>query len=281
MRAAIALSMAVALLGAATVFSWIELEARQDRVAAFNPKVALRTSTPKDSPLPASTGFVTPAMSGGVPKAPVTPVTAGSSRTVELNLDKTDDLETWYPDLGRSLGISEAEAQQFLQLLARQRTSTSQAIRSAVAGGQSPREVEQLMRRKVVADEAEQAAALGGRYPLWIEEQDKGSAQIQAKRMVQLASAGIVLDAQERSRLEGEMSAAIAEVSREFRNRPSGTAANRAGIHPSMYPEQRLEVNRRVVDIAKKVLSGDKLEQFRLALSQEVETLRVMEARRD
>lgn len=171
-----------------------------------------------------------------------------------------------YPDLARELDLTQQEAEQFFDLLAKHQDALGVDSMGLLAGGVQDPAARQEMQRRLVekqqANEAELAAMLGSRYPKWQEYQSTAVARREVNELrAALSSSNPLSEAQSKALITA-LAAEQARIQQEERN----WAASAGRDSANMIEEQLQRVtegNRRLFDVAAAHLDSVQLDLYR------------------
>jgi hypothetical protein len=169
------------------------------------------------------------------------------------------------PDLAKELNLSPAEAEKFMELLARQQNTQI----SQLAGGGSVQEMVANAERIRQANEAEIAAQLGGKYPQWQEYQANLPMRQQVNQLqTTLSATGNQLSDSQTRPLIAALSAEQKRITEETRNVPATPGAT-----PQERRDQRqqrtAESNRRMVEAASPYMNTQQLDAYKTSLGRQ------------
>jgi hypothetical protein len=235
---AVAGLIAVVALGAGIGFLWRKVEraavepaqqAAADPVATTNPGPAAA-----DLPAQALAERLQASINAGNP-APASTPAAASPEQLLRRADIRRQLMRLYPDFAEQLELTPEQAEQFLDVLARQQLQVSELI--AARQGSNPGKYSQSLlsdlRTMELADDSEQAAVLGSRYPQWMQQQEaelQRSPLDKLQGVLALQGNGLATD-----RVEQMAAALAAEEKRLNQNLPHGAQS------PGDDPQQQLQ----------------------------------------
>lgn len=215
-----------------------------------------------------------PAAAQAAPGSLVTPQTADFALAMMRQM-----LLQQYPDLEQELGLTRAEADQFMQLLIRQQEQMGTESMAMFMGGgqQGAVDMQQMQRRMVEMEqtsEAEQEAMLGSRYPRWEEYQGVAAARTQVSQLRTALNAGgsPLSDAQ----AAALVTAFATEETRIQRDERQWMTSRAALESPNMMVEQVQRVGasrQQLVDAAAGVLNPEQLDLYRRQVEQQIAVL--------
>jgi hypothetical protein len=180
-----------------------------------------------------------------------------------------------YPDLAEELDLSPAEAQKFLDLLAKHQGDLGAESLQLLAGGMSDPAAMQALQRKLTeqqrANEAEVAATLGSRYPKWQAYQATAAARQQVSQLsTALNAAGRPLSDTKTEALVAAFAREQEQLQKEERDWGESAAAQNS---PNMLAEslqRAAEAQRRSVDVAAPHLDSEQLALYRSQVEQTI-----------
>lgn len=178
-----------------------------------------------------------------------------------------------YPDLGKELGLTPEEVDEFFDLLTSQQLGLADDSLGLLAGGaaQDPAARQEAQRRlleKQSANEAELAAKLGSKYPKWQEYQGTRATRQQVDRLRStLATGNDALSEAQTQPLVTALAAEQARIDQETREWER-TAARSSSNMVEDQLQRMSENNQRLVNVASSHLNTRQLEQYRRMLDQ-------------
>jgi hypothetical protein len=182
-----------------------------------------------------------------------------------------------YPDLAAQMGFSPAEAESFLDLLAKQQSSAVGDAMDLVGG--SPAAMQESLRKSMeqeIANESGIAKALGGKYQQWQEYQGTIVARQQVGQLrTMLAGSETPLTEVQTTNLAAALGAEQARGNRESRD----WLATQGRNSPNVLEDQlRLttEQNQRLISTASLHLSAPQLDRYKRMLAQQENMIRMM-----
>lgn len=187
-------------------------------------------------------------------------------------------LPTQYPDLGRELGLTPAETEQFFELLARQQDELSMDS-IAMMNGSDPATMQAAQRNlaeKQQAHEGQIAAALGDRYEKWQDYKSTAPVRREVNELRgTLSNSSYPLTDSQSRQLIPALAAEQKRLEQEERDWMIGAGAR----SPNMMQEsiQRTIAGRqRLVQVAATYLTPDQLEQYRRQTEQQMQFVQSM-----
>jgi hypothetical protein len=182
-----------------------------------------------------------------------------------------------YPDLGKELGLTPEQVNEFFDLATRQQMELSADSMDLVAGGASPEAMQELQRKtqeKQQANEAEIAAMLGSKYPQFQEYQGTTAARQQVNQLqTALGSSGITsLTDSQKQGLITALGAEQKRITQENLNAPAGAQRGNQNYLEQQL-EQNADKNRRMVDAASAYLNSQQLDSYKKMLDQQQEMI--------
>jgi 3-oxoacyl-ACP reductase-like protein len=297
------LAAGMVALGTGAVYLWQQLEAERSLNAALNDRVmalevAQQALALRPPPAPAAPAETPPAAAAA--PAPATPAPAGTGQAAANNQgnglaavakemlstkagqDMTRSLlrnvlVQQYPDLGKELGLTPEQVNEFFDLATRQQMELSADSMDLVAGGASPEAMQELQRKtqeKQQANEAEIAAMLGSKYPQFQEYQGTMAARQQVNQLqTALGSSGITsLTDSQKQGLITALGAEQKRITQENLNAPAGARRGNQNYLEQQL-EQNADKNRRMVDAASAYLNSQQLDSYKKMLDQQQEMI--------
>jgi hypothetical protein len=185
-----------------------------------------------------------------------------------------------YPDLGKELGLSNAEEEKFLDMLARQQSELSGDAMGMLGGGQMDRAAAQELQRKIMekqqANQAEIAATLGDKLPAWQQYQQTLPIRRQVNELqTALGGSNALTDSQTKSVIAA-MAAEQTRINEERRNAPPLPRAGTGNNTAEAQLQREAQSNARMVEAASPHLNSQQMDSFRKVLEQQMEMARTL-----
>lgn len=185
-----------------------------------------------------------------------------------------------YPDLAAELRLNPAEAEKFMDLLAKQASSmTGDALGMLTGGsGDAAQASQRRMIEKQLASEKEIANALGSKYSAWQDYQGTAAARQEVSQLRSLLGTGqnALTEAQSRPLIDA-IGAERTRINKEEQNRMSTALRSSQNLN---LIEDQLKVmssqNERLVNAATSHLSATQLDGYKRMLSQQEGMLRAI-----
>jgi hypothetical protein len=180
-----------------------------------------------------------------------------------------------YPDLAAELDLTPAQAEQFMDVFARQQGDSGTQFMGLMGGSTVDAGQRQQLQRQMLdkerADQAELRRILGSKYQRWEEYQSTAEARLQVNELrTALAASGSPLTDPQASAL---VVAFAADASRSREEDQAWVATDAARNSPNLMRERmerEIEGQRRLVDLAAPHLNAAQLEQFRRKNDQDI-----------
>lgn len=189
-------------------------------------------------------------------------------------------MEQMYPDLAEELGLTTAEAEQLMDLLAKHQGDLSADSLDMLAGGGDPAAMQQTQRKLLEqqrANEAEVAAMLGSRYPKWEEYQATATARQQVQQLgTVLGAAGKPLSEAQTLSLTTALAAENGRLMKEERDWSESGAAQNSSNMLAESLQRAAESQRRSVDVAAGHLDAEQLALYRRQVEQTISMTNAM-----
>lgn len=185
-----------------------------------------------------------------------------------------------YPDLEQELGLTRAEADQFMNLLIRQQEQMGNESMAMFMGGgqQGTADMQALQTRMVemeLASAAEQAAMLGSRYPRWEEYQGVAAARTEVSQLrVALTAGGRPLSDAQAAALVTAFATEEARIQREERAWMASPAAIESSNMMAEQVQRAGAAREQMLSVAAGILTPDQQELYRRQVQQQLEMLR-------
>jgi len=178
-----------------------------------------------------------------------------------------------YPDLGKELGLSEAQASNLLDVLARQQADVGMDSMSLFGGGPADpaamQEVQQRVEDKQRANEAELASLLGDKYESWQQYQATAAARAQVTQLQGALGSANALTSEQSKALVASLATATRQLQDEQRNQPAMKGNTRQEVLDNQI-KQAEESSHRMLDAASPHLTFPQEEIYKRLLNQQV-----------
>ncbi|MEO6079044.1 MAG: hypothetical protein ABIQ86_04600 [Steroidobacteraceae bacterium] len=259
-----------------------ELEAAQKSTAtprtpsAPDRPIATQTETPATPAAGPENGPSDRARSGTV--AGITQMMASPEGQVLMRNQMRAQLAQQFPDLARELNLSQAEAEKFFDLLARQGTDSLGDAFGLMGGGDSKamQESQRRMAERQLANEAELKAMLGGRYPQWQEYQGTIAARQQVSQLrAMLGSGDNALGEAQTKPLVAALGVETARINQEMRDKMVSASRNSQNVLEEQL-RYTSEQNHRLISVASRHLNAAQLDGYKRMLTQQENLARMM-----
>jgi hypothetical protein len=289
------LAAGVLMAGTAALVLWLQLRDERERGAALalhaeatqvvaTAQAAAVAPAPQQSAaatdpgasLPAPTTAAAPAVATGAVPAPKPAPVAAAARAADPMSDMMRAMMLqMYPDLAAELDLTPAQAEQFMDVFARQQGDSGTQFMGLMGGSTVDAGQRQQLQRQMLdkerADQAELRRILGSKYQRWEEYQSTAEARLQVNELrTALAASGSPLTDPQASAL---VVAFAADASRSREEDQAWVATDAARNSPNLMRERmerEIEGQRRLVDLAAPHLNAAQLEQFRRKNDQDI-----------
>jgi hypothetical protein len=292
-KLSIALAALLLVIGVIGGKLWLELRAEREQGRQLVASAGAPVVPPPPVPAPvAGTGTAAEPIVAGAPAAAPTQPAEDGVRNLIQGLQETiqteagqefmrtileTSLRQQYPDLAKELGISQAEADKFIALLASQGSKQAAAganLQADAAQDPAARQEQARQRGQLQqANQAEQAAMLGDAYPKWQAYQqsagERQRANATAQQQSQLRAAidfrdNPVSDTQFKA-LTDALQAEQQRINQESR-----------GQTPRDQMQRMEDEQRRLIDVARVYLNAGQLERYQRHLAQQADMARTI-----
>jgi hypothetical protein len=296
----IVLSAATLVSAIAAGFLWTDLRAERTRLDDLRTQVTALEGRQTASFMPATqtpqAGAVAPAPGAAVEVPPASPGSTTSTAMRErvregiakgvvdvLASDAGKDmirnqlratLAAQYPDLAAELRMTPAEADKFMDLLARQQAESAGDVlgMTGLAGAATAsQDAQRKLLERQLANEKEIARTLGNKYPQWQEYQGTAAAKQQVSQLRNLLGTGqdALTEAQSRP-LIAALGAEQTRINKEEQNKMNTSV--RSSQPMNILDEQMKSVsghNERMVNAASPHLTTNQLDRYKQMLGQQ------------
>lgn len=263
-----ALAAGVLLVGTATLVLWFQLRAEREHGAVLASRSAAPQMVEMAEVMVPGLAPTAGTTSADVPAAAPATAPAPASATDPVTGMLKAMMQQLYPDLATELDLTAPQAEQFLDLFARQQGETSTQFMGLMAGGTVDAAQRQQLQRQMLdkerADQEELRKVLGSKYPRWEEYQSTAQARQQVNELrTGLAAIGKPLTEPQSNAL---VVAFAADASRSREEDQVWVTTNAARNSPNLMRERmerQIEGQRRLVELATPHLDAAQLEHFR------------------
>jgi hypothetical protein len=299
----VVLAIALAGVGAGAIWFWNQLDAERsanaelkDRIMALEVAQQAAALAPPAPVAPAETpATASPATAATAPTqkeqtARKEPGGLAAAAKAVLSTDAGKDMTRTmlrsmmtqqYPDLGKELGLTEAQVNELFDLMTKQQmdlTSESMDLLTGTGDAASMRETQRKLQEKQKANEDEVAAMLGSKYPQFQEFQGTQAARMQVSQLQNaLGTSGItaLTDSQKKSLITA-LGAEQKLINEDNRNALGANRGAQAGSpnYLDQQLQQATDSNRRLLNVASGHLNGQQLDAYRKMLDQQLEMVR-------
>jgi hypothetical protein len=180
-------------------------------------------------------------------------------------------LRQLYPDLDKELGLSQAQTDELISVIARQQAEIATDELGVLSGEVTEPGAAQAIQRKVEdkrhAAEAELSTLLGSKYADWQQYQAKAAARLQVSRLQNTLGTDNALSGEQSKSLLAAFAEAQSQLDTERRNEPEMRGNTREDILGDQI--KRLEMtNQRMLDAASPILTSPQQDLYKRMLDQ-------------
>jgi hypothetical protein len=305
-KLAIALSGASVVAGITAAMLWTQLSTEREQLAGLRTRVT-ELEAAQTAVLPSATPAVSPTTTAVTPES--VPATPSSSPGAAPGATPGDRLQRGvakgladvlsspegndlirnqvraalaqqFPDLASELRLTPAEADKFMDLLARQASGLTGDALGMLTGsnGAAGQEAQRKMLEKQLESEKEIARTLGNKYPAWQEYQGTATARQQISQLRSLLGSGPDALTETQSKpLIAALGSEQARINKEEQSRMS--TAVRSSQPINMLEDQLKSMtahNERLVSTASSHLSSNQLDGYKRMLKQQEDMVRAI-----